>query len=79
MLETRKFDLATSINYGKQIIIQEGERIEKDVPVRLYSFHELKSMLESVGLNVIASYGSFKKDKLTFDSMRMKIVSQKIK
>jgi len=79
VLETRKFDLATSINYGKQIIIQGGERIEKDVPVRLYSFHELKSMLESVGLNVIASYGSFKKDKLTFDSMRMKIVSQKIK
>ncbi len=79
MLETRKFDLATSINYSKQIIIQGGERIEKDFSVRLYSFHELKSMLESMGLSVIASYGSFKKDTLTFDSMRMKIVSQKIK
>jgi hypothetical protein len=43
----------------------------------MYSFHELKSMLESVGLNVIASYGGLKKEKLTFDSIHMVIVSQK--
>jgi len=45
----------------------------------MYSFHELKAMLESVGFEVIAFYGSFEKGELTFDSMRMKIVSRKIK
>jgi len=79
VLEVRKFDLSRSINYAKQIIIRGKKRIEKDVPLRMYSFHELKSMLESVGLKVIASYGSFKKDELTFDSMIMKIVSQKFR
>jgi len=79
VLEIRRFDLTRSINYGKQVIIRGGKRIEKDAPLRMYSFHELKSMLESVGLKVIASYGGFKKEELTFDSMRMKIVSQKFR
>ncbi|OYD16467.1 hypothetical protein CH333_03320 [candidate division WOR-3 bacterium JGI_Cruoil_03_44_89] len=79
VLEVRKFDLARSINYGKQIIIRGEERIEKNVSLRMYSFHELKAMLESVGFEVIAFYGSFEKGELTFDSMRMKIVSRKIK
>jgi len=79
VLEVRKFDLARSINYGKQIIIRGGERIEKDVPLRMYSFHELKSMLELAGLKVIASYGSFEKEELTLDSMRMIIISQKFR
>ena len=79
VFEFRKFDLARSINYGKQIIIREGKKIEIDVPLRMYSFHELRSMLESVGLKVIASYGGFNKKELTFDSMRIIIISQKKK
>lgn len=79
VLEIRKFDLSRSINYGKQIIIREGKRTEKDVLVRMYSFHELKSMLESVDLKIIAYYGGFKKEELTFGSMRMIIISQKFR
>lgn len=79
VLEIRKFDLSRSINYGKQIIIREGKKFEKDVPLRMYSFHELKSMLELVDLKVIAFYGGFEKEELTFDSMRMIIISQKFR
>lgn len=79
VLEIRRFDLSRSVNYSKQIIIREGKRTEKDVLVRMYSFHELKSMLESVDLKVIAFYGGFEKEELTFDSMRMIIISQKFR
>jgi len=76
-LENRKFDIARSINYAKWIVIRNGDRIEKNISLRLYSFHELKSMLESVGLMVIDTYGGFKKEEFTFDSFHMIILSEK--
>ncbi|MCK4352168.1 class I SAM-dependent methyltransferase [candidate division WOR-3 bacterium] len=77
VFEERKFDLATSINYAKFTIIHGKERIERESWLRMYSFHELKSMLENAGLKIIESYENLEKEELTFDSRMMEIVSQK--
>ncbi len=77
LLENRKFDIARSINYAKWTVIHNGKRIEKNISLRLYSFHELKSMLESVGLSVMDTYGGFKKEEFTFDSFHTIILSEK--
>ncbi len=79
LLEYRSFDITRSINLAKWIHIKNREITQKKIVIRMYSFHELKSMLESVGLKVIEYYGGFNKEELTFDSMKMIIISQKFR
>jgi SAM-dependent methyltransferase len=47
-MEERYFDYRTSINYGTWHFIKDGKEKSIDVPIRMYAFHELIAMLESV-------------------------------
>ena len=76
-LEERQFDYRTSINHGTWRFIKDG--IEKKIysPIRLYSFHELIAIFESIGFVDIEGYGSEKQEPITRNSRMMFIIGTK--
>jgi SAM-dependent methyltransferase len=79
ILEERNFDLSASVITTKWTFLSRNKKkisVSKTVS-RAYSYHELKNMLEKVGLKVIKSFGSFKSEKVSFDSNRLILVGQK--
>lgn len=78
LLTERKFDLVTGRNIERQIIIKpDGTRSEQKQNVRLYTYTEIKKMLESVGLRVNSAFGDFDSSDYSMTSQRMIIISQK--
>lgn len=79
-LEKRKFDYSTSINHGRWIYIKDGvEQATYDIFLRMYSYHELRAMFESVGFVDIEGFGSVKDEPITRDSRMMWIFGTKPK
>ena len=76
-LEERYFDYSTSVNHGTWRLIKDGDEKVFDVPLRMYSFHELVAMFESVGFANIEGYGSLKDDPIDRDRQMMFIIGTK--
>jgi ubiquinone/menaquinone biosynthesis C-methylase UbiE len=73
-MEERYFDYSTSVNYGTWHFLKDGEEKSIDVPIRMYSFHELIAMFESVGFIDIEGYGSIKNEPISRDKQMMFII-----
>jgi len=76
-IEERYFDYRTSINYGTWHFIKDGEEKSFDVPIRMYSFHELIAMFKSVGFTDIEGYGSIKDEPISRNRQMMFIIGTK--
>ena len=76
-LEERHFDYRTSINHGTWRFIKDGKEKTLDSPIRLYSFHELIAIFESVGFVDIEGYGSEKEEPITRNSRMMFVIGTK--
>jgi len=77
VVEKREFDVLTSRN---NFIIERCERdgvVTKKGSWRLYSAHELKNILEEIGLRFMAGYSSLEKAPLTKDTRLMRLVFKK--
>lgn len=77
VVEKREFDVLTSRN---NFIIQRHEKIgniTKKGSWRLYSAHEMKNILESIGFRFIGGYSNLEKEPLTKDTRLMRMVFEK--
>lgn len=76
-LANNTFNVFTSRMHSQQLIIENGIRHNQEQDIRLYTFTELKLILEIHGLEVIDVLGSFKGEYYTVDSHHMIILAQK--
>jgi ubiquinone/menaquinone biosynthesis C-methylase UbiE len=77
VLENRKFDYATSINHSVYHFLKDGKETSHQVKLRMYSYHELITMFESVGFAGIQGYASTKDEPISRDNMMMFIIGTK--
>jgi SAM-dependent methyltransferase len=78
VLEERNFDLLTSrANVKITTIDSDGRQKEYGHAARVYSLTELAQMLTMAGLQVKAYYGAWDGSKLTIDSFRLILLTQK--
>jgi hypothetical protein len=71
VVEERHFDYRTSVNHGTWYFIQDGKETKCEVPLRMYSFHEMVGMFASVGFTDIEGYGSVKDEPISRDKQMM--------
>lgn len=77
VLEERRLNLAESRNeIAITMLYPDGQRKKYRQSIRIYTFTELRRMLQSVGIEVQAYYGDLDGSTLSTDS-RMVIVGQK--
>lgn len=76
-LEERYFDYRTSINHGTLRCFKDGEVMNFHIPLRIYSFHELVIMLESIGFINIEGYGSVNDEPIDLNKRMMFIIGTK--
>ena len=76
-IEDAHFELAESTVSSTWTYIQGEKRAERRMQITVYSLHTLRAMLNRAGLNVIQTYGALDQSPLTWDSLFMKIVSEK--
>ena len=77
LVEKREFDVLTSRN---NFIIQRHEKdgiIIKRGSWRLYSAHEIKNILDSIGFRFVDGYSNLEQDSLTKDTRLMRMVFEK--
>jgi cyclopropane fatty-acyl-phospholipid synthase-like methyltransferase len=78
-LEERHFDYRTSVNHGTLRYIRDGEEKIFHISVRMYSFHELVTMFESVGFVDIEGYGSIRDEPIDRNEQMMFIIGSRPK
>jgi len=79
ILQRREFDYRNSIVKSKWTFIKDGGESEIDVNLRVYSFHELTKMLESVGFINIEGFSSAKDEPIDRKKRMMFIIASKPK
>lgn len=77
VLEKREFHYDKSISSTVWTFIKDGEEKSIDTFIRMYSYHELKQMLEKVGFKNVIGYGSVKEDPISSNSREMFIFAEK--
>jgi hypothetical protein len=75
MLEDISFNAHTSRIYTRRIILEKDQRRTMEYDIKLYTHAELEDLLEKVGLQVVATYGSKDLSPYSVSSPRMAIVS----
>ena len=77
-LDEHEFDFLAGRNRARWIFIRpDGTRSELVHSVRIYTPHELVSMIERAGLQVEAAWGGFDGSELSFDCHRMVLLARK--
>jgi SAM-dependent methyltransferase len=79
IVETRHFDLETSINHNVSTFIKEGKEEHLKIDIRMYSYHELITRLRSVGFTELEGYGSTKDDPISLQTRMMFVIGTKPK
>lgn len=74
VMQKRSFDYARSTNRGTWFFLKDGKEEAFDVNIRMYSYHELIGMFESVGFVDIEGYGSVKDEPISRDTGMMFII-----
>jgi SAM-dependent methyltransferase len=79
MVHESDFDYSTS-RMNSRWKFYRGNKVVKrgTTSLRMYSFHELKNILEESGLKVVGSYGGFGNSSIDSDSPRMVLICKKI-
>ena len=77
--EKRRFDYRRSVNHAVWHFLHDGMEKVFEMDLRMYSFHELAGMLESVGFIDIEGYGSTDDDPISREKMMMFIIGTKPK
>jgi len=77
VLEKRDFHYDKSISSTIWTFIKDGKEKSIETFIRMYSFHELKQMLEKVGFQNIIGYGSLNDDPISSSSREMFIFANK--
>lgn len=74
-LEDAYFDVLTDRVEIERILVIGGKEVRKRASIRLYSYVELKGMLEHAGLSVLGVYGGLHGEALTLASPRLVVVA----
>jgi D-alanine-D-alanine ligase len=77
LLETRDFDLETGRLKADMTFIEDGEATARTTCIRLYALHELKRMMQKVGLELAEKFGGYAKEAYGLDSSRMILLAPK--
>ncbi len=77
MIDRNTFDCITGHLVNQRVIIRDGVRRDKPFFVRLYSFTEMRMLLEQAGMIVYRAFGDWDSSPLTVDSRRMVIIAKK--
>ena len=77
LLEDRSFDYQKSFSHERWHFVKDGREISYDTRIRMYSFHELFAMFESVGFRGVEGYSSEKDEPITRSSRMMWITGRK--
>ncbi|MDP3057153.1 MAG: class I SAM-dependent methyltransferase [bacterium] len=78
ILENHAFNPITFQDHVKLKITEKGKQKKSEYILRLYSFPEIKKILEENGLRIKKVYGSYEGENFDFNSKRMIIVGVKI-
>jgi len=79
VVQDRHFDYRTSIDHGTWFFVQDGREKSFEVNIRMYSFHELVRMFETVGFTDIEGFGSTKDTPISHESRMMFVIGTKPK
>jgi len=79
VLQSRTFDYATSTLHTTWRFIADGREIAHDCPIRLYTYHELLTMMRSVGFVDIEGFGSLQDEPISRDQRMMYIIGTRPK
>ena len=79
MLERREFNYENSSSVTEYFFIKDGEEKSLTSYIRMYSYHELKQMLEKVGLKNVVGYSSVLEEPISRDNREMFIFADKLK
>jgi len=79
ILQHRQFDFVTSTNIAEWRFLKDGEENVFKVRLRVYSFHELYTMLSQIGFADIRGYGSVKEEPIGPNNKMMYIIGTKPK
>jgi 2-polyprenyl-3-methyl-5-hydroxy-6-metoxy-1,4-benzoquinol methylase len=72
MVERREFDFRRARNRADWTFVRpDGSRRTLTHSLRVYAPHELIAMFEAAGLEVVASWGNFEGDEVSFDAGRL--------
>lgn len=77
VLENRNYDALNSRINVEWTFIKKGLAETRYTSIRLYTYLELVNILREIGFRMFISYGSFNKDKFTFNSNRLYLVARK--
>jgi ubiquinone/menaquinone biosynthesis C-methylase UbiE len=74
ILDRRHFDFRRSVNIAEYHFLKDGRETVRQVELRLYSFHELVSMMRRAGFVDIEGFGSTKDEPISLLRMHMFII-----
>ena len=78
VIEERKWDpRAGIVRSHVRMLGAEGVGREYDMTIRMYSYPEIRCLLEQAGLSIIADFGDFARGEFSRDSNRMIVLSEK--
>jgi len=78
ILERRRFDMNEEMITAERIFIKDGALVgRRELMIRLYSYRELKFMLEKAGMKLIEAYGDYQSNAFKINSPRLIVVAQK--
>lgn len=77
VIEDRDFDVIKSRVNSKLTRYEKDGIVVKKMSWRLYSTHEMKNILEDIGLKFVAGYSSLNKEPLTLDTRLMRLIFEK--
>jgi SAM-dependent methyltransferase len=78
VVETRRFDVLSSRNHFRIERHSATGIIVKEGAWRLYSPHEMKSILEGIGFRFLHAYSSLAKEPLTKDTRLMRLLFERV-
>jgi len=77
MIDRNSFDCVTGHLVNQRVILRDGVRRDKPFFIRLYTFTEIRMLLEQAGMIVHQAFGDWDGGPLTVDSRRMVIIARK--
>jgi len=78
LLERHRFDIHTGIQHTRRIYFHKNEKKEVKRELRLYSFTEMKRLLEETGFLVDRVFGDYNGTALNLESTRMLILAKNV-
>lgn len=77
MIDRQSFDITTGRSTNRRIYLKDGKRTDAPFSVRLYTFTEIRDLLENNELDIHAAYGGWDGKPFATGSRRMIILAKK--